>query len=96
MGHFLFQSIFYLSIIFKKACQFSFNFYNCKKFKRSGHQWPSVVTGETVAVKVQSSRVWIFLLLREKYFLSIIDTYRYIIGNIFSWLLSLKTSASIV
>ena len=40
MGHFLFQIIFYLSIIFKMPCQFSCNFYNCKEFKRSGHQWP--------------------------------------------------------
>ena len=34
MGHFLFQSIFYLLVIFEMLhYQFSFNFYNCKKFK---------------------------------------------------------------
>ena len=43
MVHFLFQSISSSYWLYSKcsSCQFSYSFYNRKKFKRSGHQWPS-------------------------------------------------------
>ena len=42
MVHFLFQSISSIYGLYSKcsSCQFSYNFYNRKKFKRSGYQWP--------------------------------------------------------
>ena len=46
MVHFLFQSIFYLSVIFKILCQFSYNFYNVVTNDQRG------VIGETVAAHI--------------------------------------------